>query len=299
MDIEKRIKKTANRTIKSYSPLVTYFWLVFNPLAVKKNMSAMISVLNDFFFLQFLEKFKIYKIPVVKVDHPLDNKIPFKPEKVSIYLDFINFWIRPFAMLKDRIGVKNAALRMRDWMINFKKLYIVAAKIYRYKLSTTDRPKYKDMIEFRQIHALDPHYLCVPSLHIATLLLVYAYFRKVFDEENFTQEEKDRWLTEIFNGAIEISDTVLYIKQHSVNCIGAAFYMVVQNFGDLVSDKDARYFMDNLFRTAEGFSEADAEEVRKYIIGIYEKFTEEQKTSENWYEPIHKFLDEYENLYKN
>ena len=44
----------------------------------------LVTVMRDFFFLQFAVKFGFKKIPVLNVDHPLDNAVPFTPEKVSV-----------------------------------------------------------------------------------------------------------------------------------------------------------------------------------------------------------------------
>ena len=53
------------------------------------------TVLEDFFWLQFAVKWGFKKLPVVDVDHPLDDEVPFAPDKVGAYLDFVAYWIRP------------------------------------------------------------------------------------------------------------------------------------------------------------------------------------------------------------
>ncbi|MBR1721775.1 MAG: hypothetical protein IJ727_04730, partial [Treponema sp.] len=88
-----------NKPLKSFNPLVAYAGVLFGPPSFITNFKCFATFLKEFFFLQYFEKFHILHIPVVHVDHPLDKKIPFTPKKVSVYLDFINLWVRPLAML--------------------------------------------------------------------------------------------------------------------------------------------------------------------------------------------------------
>ncbi len=291
--IQKRIEKLSNRTLKSFNPLLSYVFVLFHPRTVFTNFRCFAVIIREFFFVQFFEKFKILHIPVVHVDHPLDKKIPFMPQKVSIYLDFINLWVRPLNMLVQRCGWWRAGKLTRDWMRRFRKLYECGAKIYHFRLTTTDRPDYNEMREFRQIHALDPHFLCVPSLHVATMTMAFGFYRDVFQKEGFTQDEIRRWQTEIYEGAVEITETVLFVKQHSVNCIPAAIFLVVKNFPDIFSVSDAKKFIADMFQKNEIPNDL-AENVRNYMEEIFQKFLSESENSENWFSPVHDFLVEYE-----
>jgi len=55
------------------------------------------------------------------------------------------------------------------------------------------------------------------------------------------------------------------VKQHSVNCIPAALYLVTQNFPEWITLADARIFISNLFVKPEGFSEEECQ-VREHIL---------------------------------
>ncbi|MBQ0052109.1 MAG: hypothetical protein KBT11_08615 [Treponema sp.] len=289
-----KVRYFDNKTLKSFNPLLAYPGVCINPRSIFTNFRTFAVIIKEFFFLQFFEKLHIIHIPIVHVDHPLDQKIPFTPSKVRIYLDFINLWVRPLTMLISKFGCWHASLLCKKWMRIFRRLYIAAGQIYHFRLTTTDRPKYKDMLEFRQIHALDPHFLCVPSLHIATVALAFGFYRRTFAEEDFSEAEIKNWSMELYDGAVEIAETVLYVKQHSVNCIPAALYMVTANFGDLFSVEDARKFIDDMFNKPEGFSEVEAFQVKDHIRTAFENYLKEGEKSENWYEPVHKFLENYE-----
>lgn len=283
-----------DKPLKSFNPLVAYAGVLFAPRTVFTNFRCFGTIIREFFFLQYFEKIHILHIPIVHVDHPLDKKIPFTPSKVGIYLDFINLWVRPLAMLVKKFSSWNASAIVKKWMRIFRKLYLCAGKIYHVRMTTTDRPDYKESREFRQIHALDPHYLCVPSLHIATLALAFGFYRKIFDEEDFSAEEKQNWSKELYTGALEIAETVLYVKQHSVNCIPAALYMVAANFGEYFSADDARKFISDMFQKPEGFSFEEAFQVKDYIKRSFENYLLEGKKSKEWQEPVINFLLSYE-----
>jgi hypothetical protein len=283
-----------NKPLKSFNPLVAYAGVLFGPPSFITNFKCFATILKEFFFLQYFEKFHILHIPVVHVDHPLDKKIPFMPEKVKIYLDFINLWVRPLAMLVKKFGFWHASRLTKQWMLRFRKLYQCCGKIYHFRLTTTDRPKYKEMREFRQIHALDPHFLCVPSLHVATVFLAFGFYRHIFGTEDFTETEKALWSEELYKGALEITETVLYVKQHSVNCIPAALYLVTQNFPEWITLDDARKFISELFVKPEGFSEEEAFQVREHIRATFEQYLVDGQKATNWYEPIWEFLVNYE-----
>lgn len=282
-----------NKPLKSFNPLTAYAGVLFGPPSFITNFKCFATILKEFFFLQYFEKFHILHIPVVHVDHPLDKKIPFTPAKVKVYLDFINLWVRPLAMLVKKFGFWHASVLTKQWMLRFRKLYQCCGKIYHFRLTTTDRPNYKEMREFRQIHALDPHFLCVPSLHVATVFLAYGFYRHIFSKEAFTETEKAQWSSELYSGALEITETVLYVKQHSVNCIPAALYLVTANFNEWVSVEDARKFISELFTAPEGFSEEEAYQIREHIRATYEQYLIEGAKSANWYEPIWNFLINY------
>ena len=289
-----KTKNFDNKPLKTFNPLTAYAGVLFGPPSFITNFKCFATILKEFFFLQYFEKFHILHIPVVHVDHPLDKKIPFTPSKVGVYLDFINHWVRPLAMLVKKFGFWHASRLTKQWMLRFRKLYQCCGKIYHFRLTTTDRPKYKEMREFCQIHALDPHFLCVPSLHVATVFLAYGFYRHIFSTEDFTGTEKSQWDAELYQSALEITETVLYVKQHSVNCIPAALYLVTANFPEWITADDARKFIKNMFLKPENFTEEEADEVRNHILSAFEKYLAEGAEASNWYEPVWNFLLNYE-----
>ncbi len=289
---EKRIAKLDGRTVKSFRAIHAYKFYFFHPKVFPSIIRFAWCVLKDFFALQFNQKFSFKKIPVINVDHPLDSKIPFNPAKIKTYLDFINFWIRPFALLTDRIGVHRTAPLLKKWVDLIHQEYYEASRMYRYRLSTTERPKYHRGL-FSVIHSLDPHLCCVPSLHIAILALFYAYMKNIFKDETFTEKERFLWTTETYNYAIEIAESVLYVKQHSVNCIPAALYMVTRLYPDMFTPTDATNFINDMFLSATDIDFKDASAIREHISFSYECFLLEGCITNDWRDPVKKWINSY------
>lgn len=281
------------KSIKNFSPLPTWIVSLTHPKIIPHSIAYIHAVAADFFGIQFLRKLKLVRIPILNVETPLDNKVPFVPQCIDDYLGFVNFWIRPLAMLIKILGTKKAAPYLVKYFSLLKKSYKYASQIYRFCMTTTNRPLYKKRTSFVVMRMLDPHYLCVPSLHIAIVILCYAFFRDVLQKENFTSEQRELWTREIYEGAIKIAETVLYVKQHSVNCIPAALYMMTKILPKNFSEKDAQKFLDDMFATRNNIPESSREEIVNYMKDIFERFYEEGKNSAEWNLPIKNWMKEY------
>lgn len=250
------------------------------------------TVLRDFFALQFAVKLGLRKVPVVDVDHPLDAEVPFAPEKVGAYLDFIAFWIRPLGYVGRRFG----ADAQRRYTVQFLRLieqcYREAAAVYRVTMSTTRRPKYYRG-RFAVIHAFDPHLLCVPSLHVMIVVLAYTFYRRAFAELGATPDEADALGRELFAGAVEITETVLYIKQHSVNCIPAALYAMARITPDAVTASEVDTFVDHLFADAPLLAGDADERIRAFVRATFANLAADGAAEDDWTPAVRRFLDAY------
>lgn len=289
----KAAQKFEIRPIRNFSPLPTWIAGLTNPKILPHTVAYIHTVTADFFGLQFLRKFKLVRIPILNVETPLDKKIPFAPQHLNDYLGFVNFWIRPLAMLIKILRSKNAAPYLAEFFSLLKKSYKSAAQIYRFCMTTTRRPLYKKRTYFVILRALDPHYMCVPSLHIAIVSLCYAFFRDVLQKENFSAEQRELWTREIYEGAIKIAETVLYVKQHSVNCIPAALYMMTRIVPKIFSESDAQKFLSDMFVTRRDIPQDAREEIVNYMKNLFTRFHEEGKNSDQWNAPIKNWMKEY------
>lgn len=290
---QKRDSKFAERPLKSFNTLYVYVRLLTSFRTIKVSVKFLYTVAVNYLALQFLQKWGFYKIPIVKVDHPLDKKIPFTPSKVYVYMDFVPLFLRPVSMLLQRYGLKKATPICNEWFTATTTLYRRAGDMYRHTLSTTERPVYKENSHFRTIHRLDPHLLCVPSLHIALISLTTVFFKKKFKEVGLSEAEAFQKNTEIYNEAIEIAEAVLYIKQHSVNCIPSALYMTTKLFPELFTPNDATNFINDMFLTAPTIGVSDCAAIKEHISFMYERFLLEGIGANDWREPVIRWIENY------
>ena len=280
------------------------------PLLRPAFVKCVFSIFYNFFFCQHRAAFLPGKIPVSNADHPLDKKIPFVPSWVTIYIDFVHFWIRMLSFVLRRYRRK-AYIPVRDFILSMGRLYAWAAVVYKKNLSTTTRPFYIARPRFFVIHLLDPHLMCIPSLHVMVVIHAYTMFgaiaKKMGDEENLKEQ-----VLEMKQGALAISQAILYVKQHSINCIPAALYAMTCYSPDLFPQEEAQAFTNELFspappvtaqlrncRVHPSFSPATKlpegvqAEVKEHILSLYYRFLEEGKTAKSWDEPLVKFLRDF------
>jgi|WetSurMetagenome_2_1015567.scaffolds.fasta_scaffold95140_2 hypothetical protein len=290
---QKRINAVSGKPLRSFSYIVPFIVLPLSRKSFSACYDIVRSVIVNFVNLQHYEKKGIIHIPVIYVDSKLDNKVPFTPEKVHIYLRFVPFFLSPVTMLIKRFGIRKARPLCVDYLEFIATLYNNAGSIYRYCLTTTHRPDYNEMRQFRFIHRNDPHYLCVPSLHVCIVTGCYAYFRALFKRENFTSNETTLWSKELYTNAVNITESVLYVKQHSVNCIPAALYMMTSLYPDKFSPEDAILFIKQLFLNKKDISETDRLAITSHIEFMYERLLLEGANCDDWRDSIKRWLVTY------
>jgi hypothetical protein len=267
---------------------MTVLWVFSIPCLRYAGLRCIKSIFYNFFFRQFRAALFPGRIPVSPVDHPLDEKIPFNPSWVGIYLDFIAFWVRSLGFLRyqyQRRGIKSAL----SFIKTIGRLYSFAAETYTKNLSTTNRPRYLARPRFLLIHAVDPHLMCIPSLHVMVVISTYTQFqtmlRSLGDGERFALQ-----IEEVRRGALNITEAILYVKQHSVNCIAAAMYAMTRFDPALFPKAEGLDFASRLFITAKNPGPADAEVIRGHIRDLYLAFLEAGNSAETWEEPLVNFL---------
>jgi len=270
--------------------------LTYPPL-LKKSLRCIWIILTRFFLFQFRSAL-FPRIPVSLVEHSLDDRIPFNPGFIRIYLDFVAFWVRIAGFLSIGHGKQGKNMAV-DFVMSITKLYTYAFQIYQKNLSTTNRPNYKKNLRFLLIHLVDPHLMCIPSLHVMLVVHSYTAFRHYL--RNIEEENTNDLAEKVFRGAITITEAVLYVKQHSVNCIAAALYAMSRFDPALFNNTDAEIFVSGLFRTDKDIPaeylpfykgplvhSGDATGLREYIIGLFRFFQEKEST--DWTVPLLDFL---------
>ena len=277
--------------IGSCGVFLPYLIIPFRLKSAKVLFRFLRTVVRDFFWLQFSVKWRFKTIPVLDVSHPLDELIPFTPGKVHIYLNFTDFWIRPMTFLFRRLGVKKALPYCTEYLSLIETAYSGAARVYRFCMTTTKRPDYKADKAFRMIHALDPHLLCVPSLHVAIVILASVYYAEVFKKDDFTEEECRVYTEELREGAQRIIESVLYVKQHSVNCIPAAMYMMLYVLKDRFTISAGVNIINSLFADDETLSDSDKKKISAHIHLMFERLLLEGASENDWTVPVKRWIE--------
>ncbi|MDR0624119.1 MAG: hypothetical protein LBG10_06780 [Treponema sp.] len=273
---------TPETDISGESTITAFFTAFGNPFLRKTVLKTTSSIFYHFFFCQYRAALLPGRIPVTAVDHPLDAKIPFTPSRVAVYLDFVAFWVRIVSFLF-RSYRRRAYHSAGEFIESIGRLYAFAGEVYRKHLSTTRRPFYISRPRFLLIHMADPHLMCIPSLHVMVVIRAYTKFRAIIrglgDEARFSRQIK-----EISGGALAITEAILFVKQHSVNCVAAAMYAMTCFEEALFPPEEAERFASRLF--TRSLPPADGELLRTHIINLYRQFLSQRETATTWGEPL-------------
>lgn len=261
-----------------------------SPATLRAALRFVGTVARDFFWLQFSVKLGIRKIKIINVDHELDARIPFRPEKIGAYLDFIAFWIRPIGQIRKHCGRAAERRHAVAFLDLLTTCYRQASEVYRATMTTTRRPRYLRG-RFLAIHLFDPHLLCVPSLHIMIVVATYTYYRRAFAELGLTPDAATALDGELFAEAVEIAESVLYIKQHSVNCLPAALYAISQLTPAEVTAAEVDRFIETLFTSPdETLPGTDAAAIRAQIASTFEDLGREGRDDPDWMTTVRGFI---------
>lgn len=283
--------KYADIPLSKFSAVAPYFFLILHHQTTKKALTFVLTIIKKFFLLQWSKKLHIRKIPVIKVDTELDDRIPFSPDHVEDYMSFVAFFIRTFDMLKKRLGYKAAVPYMNEFLSFLINIYSNAAEIYNFSMSTTKRPKYLKNGKFVTIHLFDPHLLCVPSIHVSIAAGTFYFYRQLFKKGILPQAEAEQRLAEIKKQAVAIIESVLFVKQHSINCVPTALYMIsITSNKTMFPPEDAINFIEELFKTSTEITDEDRNRLTEHFIYLYERTYLEGIVSDNWATPIKHWL---------
>ena len=299
-----------NQSVYSESVAYAFFKTFFVPCLRPAFCNCIFSIVKNFFLRQYLAVLLPGRVPVSKVDHNLDAKIPFIPSWITIYIDFTAFWVRLVSFMLRRWKRKSYTC-VKDFINSIIRLYLFAAQTYSKNLSTTVRPFYIAKPRFFVIHLLDPHLMCIPSLHVMIVIHTYTQFAAI--AKSMGEEEKlKRQILEMKQGALAISQAILFVKQHSVNCVAAALYAMTCFDPEIFPPQEAESFISLLFgkvpqQDRELTPPADCRvhpsaspdtvlpdavqaEIKAHILYLYRRFLYEKSKAKTWNEPLLNFM---------
>ena len=307
------LEQRPGKSVYNESMVYAFYKTLSSPRMRPVTIRCIASIFHNFFFRQYRAAFLPGRVPVSGVDHPLDEQIPFTPSWVTMYLDFTPFWVRTVSFLLRNYGRKahNAAI---DFISSMGKLYSFAAGVYQKNFSTTRRPFYIARPRFFLIHLVDPHLMCIPSLHVMIAIRTYTKLAQVMRDFGDDKALAPQ-IEEMRQGALAITRAVLYVKQHSINCISAALYAMTCFEPALFTPEEAEAFAAEVFSGKQlaatpcgkrlpnhavrpaaappgAINAHNAAEIQEYVIGLFRRFLSEKKDAENWGEPLLNFLRE-------
>jgi hypothetical protein len=269
------------------------FWSSVLRLSIKplwkSYFSAIKSIICNFFYLQYKTVLFPKKARISQADHPLDEEIPFTPSWIKIYMDFSPFWIRTQAFLADAFG-RTANPYIAGFVRGIGELYAFAVVVYKQNFSTTRRPFYIGKPGFVAIHIFDPHLMCIPSLHVMVVIMTYTKLRQILGVLDVENEYVDE-VEDVRQRALDITESILYVKQHSINCIAAALYAMTCFNQHLFPVSEAHNFVSCLFvNNKSTVTELSCASIKKHILNLYHDFLDARMKCENWEQPLLDFL---------
>ncbi|HOZ71887.1 MAG TPA: hypothetical protein PK179_05180 [Spirochaetales bacterium] len=252
------------------------------------------TVIGRFFLDQYAHAARLRKgsspVRVKNVEHPLDAIIPIRYEAARVYLTFVKLWMDALGYFRHRLG-KAFDDVVIEFLAGLGRCYSDAGSVYGRCLSTTRRPDTAPSLRLAFVYAVDPHLFCVPSLHV--LVVCYTYFRlRELLAATGEAERFGRELGALRSRAVEITESILYVRQHSVNCIPTALAML-SVIAPGYDEVEAKAFMAELFaRDAEVEPGARAR-VLDYMTSLYDQVAPAGGSPEDRYNAIIDFLKAY------
>ncbi len=249
------------------------------------------TIATTFFIPQFQSRLRIKKRKIVNVDHELDELIPFSADYMKIYMGFIPLWIKSIYFIYLEFGNISLPL-VAGYIDKIGELYRSGFDVSNSCQSTTTRPRSGKNIPLKMIHWADPHLHCVPSLHVMIVcfnhLRIETFIKKLAGETAGYEEELDY----LKNQTILITNSILFMKQHSINCIPAGLFAISKECSEF-TDEYALDLIEEIRKMNTG-SINKMEEIAAYISDLYMEFRK-SSGSDSSKEVLIDFLHEYEN----
>jgi hypothetical protein len=275
------------------NPIQLVFIVMTKWSLLKRTLSFISTVLGRFFIDQFMYRMKPGMVPVKNIEHPLDAWILVRYEFAGVYLGFIKLWISALSYLRKRIGPEFDD-DMLDFLVGLERCYADASGIYRQCLSTTRRPARAPCLRLAFVYAVDPHLFCVPSLHVLVVGYTYRRLRDLLGARGLASRFAVE-LEALRDRAIAITESILYVRQHSVNCIPAALSML-QVIVPSYDAAESKAFLSALFEHEPDLAPYRRMEVLRYMDSLYDGLTEVGMGQAERYGAIVDFLHGYESM---
>jgi len=250
------------------------------------------TLVTKFFLPQYLSRIRVRKRKIVNVDHELDKLIPFSLEYFKTYMSFSHLWIKSIYFLYKEFG--NRALPLiGKYLRTIDQLYKNGFDVSDRCQSTTTRPDPGKYIKLRLVHWVDPHLHCIPSLHVMVVCFNQLRIGTIIQELTGSARGYEAELEYLENQAINITNSILFMKQHSINCIPAGLFALSEECSEF-KDEYAFNLIENIKKL--NIDSIDRfEDIASYMTELYTDFQKLSKSFSNK-EILINFLLKYEEL---
>jgi hypothetical protein len=252
----------SRRTIRGYPLTRAIARILCDGRTLPRAVDLARAVITEFFAPQFETRLFPGLRPVVRLGHPLDRRLPFRPGRLGFYLGYMGIVLKTVGFVGETCGSsarRDAAAMLRELC----RLYAVASTVYRRCQSTTLqrlplRPDPRTLL----VRLFDPHLHCVPSLHV--LAMCYNYWRagQLLQRGLPAGHPALERSGELFDLAVEMTETVLMVRQHSVMDIGPTLYLLSRTFPGY-GEQEVRRFSAALFAGQPALARAVRAQVRR------------------------------------
>ena len=260
----------------------------------KTGFGFLRTLLTTFFIPQYQSRIRVRKRKIVNVDHELDKLIPFSLEYFKTYMSFTHLWIKSIYFVYREFGDRALPL-IEKYLRNIDQLYKHGFDVSNHCQSTTTRPGSGRHIKLKLLHWVDPHLHCVPSLHVMVVCFNHLRIGTMIKELAGSTIGYKAELEYLANQTVNITNSILFMKQHSINCIPAGLFALSGECSEF-NDEYALNLIENLKRINMGSIDR-FEDIASYITELYTDFQELSKHSSNK-EILINFLLKYEELPK-
>ena len=248
------------------------------------------TIVTTFFIPQFQACLRIKRRKIVNVDHELDKLIPFSADYMKVYMGFSPLWIKSVYFLYLEFG-KRALPLIATFINNIGQLYRSGFDVSNRCQSTTTRPHSGKNIPLKMIHLADPHLHCVPSLHVMVVCFNHLKIGILIKELAGETANYKAELNYLKDQAILITNSILFMKQHSINCIPAGLFALFSECSEF-TDEYALDLIEEIRKMNAGSIDR-IEEIAAYISDLYIEFRK-SSGSESTKEVLIDFLNGYE-----
>ncbi|MCF6334210.1 MAG: hypothetical protein L3J12_00520 [Spirochaetales bacterium] len=235
----------------------------------KTSLKFLGTIVVTFFIPQYQGRLKLKRRKIVNVDHELDNLIPFSPEYMGIYLSFSHLWIKSIYFLYKEFG-KRSLPHISRFIFDIGKLYRNGYSVSSQCQSTTTRPRSGKNIPLKMIHWIDPHLHCVPSLHVMIVCFNHLRISSLIETLAGNTRLYEKELKYLEYQAVIITNSILFMKQHSINCIPAGLFALADECEEF-SDYYAETLVEKVYSLNRDTVER-MDEIYTYILQLYADF---------------------------